>query len=87
MLSYKDVDTRCWMPMDTRCWTGSYSSSIPSGCSIRINEGISSFYPHFEESATGLGTGRSDLTPVCKKSPAFGNFYNSYKRENMKFKI
>ena len=42
-------------------WIGELSS-IPSGCSVRINGRID---PHFEESSTGVGTGRSDLIPIC----------------------
>ena len=71
MLSYKEADDM---------WTGSYSSSIPSGCSARISSN-SLLYPHFEESATGLGTGRLDLTPICKKSATSGNFHNCHKIE------
>ena len=74
MLSYKDANNT---------WTGSYSSSIPSGCSIGIHA-YSILYPHFEVSTTGLGTGRWDLTPVCKKSPDFGNFRSSFKREKIR---
>ena len=71
MLTYREADD--W-------WTGIYSSNIPSGCSARINSN-SLLYPHFEESATGIGTGRLDLTPICKKSATFGNFHNCFKRE------
>ena len=68
MLSYKESDNM---------WTGIYSNKIPSGCSIGIKT-KALFDPHFEGSATGLGTGRWDLTPVCKKSATYGNFHNSY---------
>ena len=44
-------------------WTGLYSSDIPSGCSVR--EGNNG--PHFEESPTGVGTGREDLIPICMR--------------------
>ena len=37
---------------------------IPSGCSIHV-EGRN---PHFKTSQTGLGNGRSDLTPICRSS-------------------
>ena len=43
-------------------WTGVYSSSIPSGCSVRSD---GSNDPHFEESPTGVGTGRVDMIPIC----------------------
>ena len=43
-------------------WTGVYSSSIPSGCSVRSN---GSYDPHFEESSSGVGSGRLDLIPIC----------------------
>ena len=46
-------------------WTGFYSG-IPKGCSIRDNT------PHFEKSTTGIGTGRDDLTPICKGSRSSG---------------
>ena len=45
-------------------WTGP-SDSIPSGCSRR-NGGDNR--PHFETSTTGVGRGRDDLIPICKKS-------------------
>ena len=48
-------------------WTGSYKQ-IPSGCSI--NDGGKPFY---ENSATGVGNGREDLTPVCIDSSNSGN--------------
>ena len=41
-------------------WTGT-EKSIPSGCSMQIEDRN----PHFEVSPTGLGDGRSDLTPIC----------------------
>ena len=44
-------------------WIGS-TDSIPAGCSIHV-EGRN---PHFETSQTGLGNGRSDLTPICRSS-------------------
>ena len=37
---------------------------IPSGCSIHV-EGRN---PHLKTSKTGLGNGRSDLTPICRSS-------------------
>ena len=42
-------------------WTGLYSSTIPSGCSVKESRND----PHFEESPTGVGTGREDMTPIC----------------------
>ena len=42
-------------------WIGVYSS-IPSGCSVRSD---GSNDPHFEESPTGVGTGRGDMIPIC----------------------
>ena len=53
-------------------WTGFYSSAIPSGCSVRSE---ASNNPHFEESPTGLGTGRGDLIPICiRPHELSGNF-------------
>lgn len=56
-------------------WKGVFNK-IPSGCSIGINGNPNALthYPQFETSAAGLGTGRGDLTPVCKMSPTFGNY-------------
>ena len=36
---------------------------IPTGCSIKHTD----MAPHFEKSPTGVGMGRYDLTPICKK--------------------
>lgn len=48
---------------DRISWSGNYSTHIPAGCSIREpNHG------HFEKSAHGLGKGRGDLAPVCKRA-------------------
>ena len=53
--------------VESKWWTGSYKQ-IPSGCSI--NDGGKPFY---ENSATGVGIGRDDLTPVCHDSLNSGN--------------
>ena len=47
------------------------NGSLPSGCSVALQNG-NSVSPYFEESATGLGTGRGDLTPICKRTVLFG---------------
>ena len=49
-------------------WTGTsnhYHNHIPVGCSIRES---GDNQPHFLQSSTGLGTGRSDLIPICKRA-------------------
>ena len=61
-------------------WTGVYSS-IPSGCSVRSD---GSNDPHFEESPSGVGSGRDDLIPICILSDALsGNFSFLVKNELM----
>ena len=54
---------------------------IPSGCSIHV-EGRN---PHFELSTTGLGNGRSDLTPICRSSikTKEGKSKTMYMNDNM----
>ena len=49
-------------------WTGK-NDGIPSGCSFSKRKDSQQSYtsPHFETSTTGLGKGRNDLTPICKK--------------------
>ena len=42
-------------------WTGLYSSGIPCGCSYKEGRNEA----HFEESPTGVGTGRGDMIPIC----------------------
>ena len=61
-------------------WTTT-DKSIPSGCSIHI-EGRN---PHFELSTTGLGNGRSDLTPICRSSikTKEGKSKTMYMNDNM----
>lgn len=44
-------------------WTG-HQGDIPSGCSIRNGGDMK---PHLEYSTTGVGNGRSDLIPICKR--------------------
>ena len=58
-------------------WNKGQYRQIPSGCSI--NHGLS---PLFENSASGLGKGRSDLTPICKglENPA-GKFILRFFRD------
>ena len=65
-------------------WTGSYSTHIPAGCSIRdgpnnhhVNGSIP-WHPHFETSKAGVGKGRKDLIPICKKPQSSGNFVPWY---------
>ena len=49
-------------------WTGKYDK-VPSGCSIdKVKR------PYLEQSAAGLGKGRNDLTPICKKPFHAGRF-------------
>ena len=50
-------------PTSVSFWTGP-ADFIPSGCSRR-NGGDNQ--PHFETSPTGVGRGRHDMIPVCKK--------------------
>ena len=45
---------------NTYKWTGA-ADDIPQGCSIGRETS------HFETSKGGLGTGRWDLTPICRK--------------------
>ena len=45
-------------------WFGNHKW-IPSGCSVR--NGVD-HRRHFEESTEGVGRGRQDLIPVCKKA-------------------
>lgn len=47
----------------TSKWRTLKKKTIPSGCSIN-NVGE----PYFEQTSTGLGTGRKDLTPICHDS-------------------
>ena len=56
-------------------WTGQ-ANYLPSGCSIRIE--TTKNKPHFETSTTGLGNGRADLIPVCKKSVTIGKHSIQY---------
>ena len=56
----------------SKWWTGNYKK-IPSGCSIN-DDGK----PFYENSATGVGTGREDLTPVCQDSLNSGNIIARY---------
>ena len=42
--------------------------AIPAGCSIKNTD----MALHFETSPTGVGSGRNDLTPICKDPT--GNF-------------
>ena len=48
----------------TGFWT-QMDRSIPVGCSVRNSGDMG---PHFIQSSTGLGNGRSDLTPICKRA-------------------
>ena len=57
------------------------NGSMPSGCSIVIQNrmdnrpGIRKIVtPYFEESPSGLGTGRKDLIPICKRTVKFGSY-------------
>ena len=57
-------------------WTGIYKK-IPSGCSINDNG-----RPFYENSSSGLGTGREDLTPVCHNSLNSGNVNSCFPMSN-----
>eukprot|EP00492_Amphilonche_elongata_P005065 TRINITY_DN601_c0_g1_i1.p1 TRINITY_DN601_c0_g1~~TRINITY_DN601_c0_g1_i1.p1 ORF type:complete len:159 (+),score=12.50 TRINITY_DN601_c0_g1_i1:45-521(+) len=46
-------------------WT-EITSTIPQGCSIRIPGQDNRL--HFEPSSGGVGSGRGDLKPICKKT-------------------
>ena len=55
-------------------WTGSDANTakkIPSGCSIRKGGDKK---PHLL-SAAGVGTGRNDLIPICKRNSDTGNTF------------
>ena len=55
-------------------WTSSapnYANSIPSGCSIRDGGDKK---PHFLF-AGGVGTGRNDLIPICKRDSDTGTTF------------
>ena len=45
-------------------WFGNYKG-IPSGCSVRNGR---DHRLHFEESQEGVGRGRQDLIPLCRKA-------------------
>ena len=49
-------------------WQGNFKG-VPSGCSFNNDRRK----PLFERSLTGVGKGRRDLTPICRKLDNSGN--------------
>ena len=63
----------------TDYWRGSRNHDIPSGCSIRDPKlgRTDEKQLHMESSETGVGTGRSDLIPICKLGSYIGSLFIS----------
>ena len=48
--------------------SGLGNGPVPSGCSVQKHNKR----PHFEKSPTGLGVGRNDLEPICRRTANTG---------------